>query len=75
MKAPKQWHEVQRGEEDDVGYVCRLEWLMLKCFKRYVVKFAATPNEAAFSNVSFAASQKTQRESHSVYTLFLNWFM
>lgn len=36
---------------------------MFKRFTRYVVRFAATPNEAAFSNVSFAAHQK-----RAVYT-------
>jgi hypothetical protein len=34
----------------------------LKRFTRYVVRFAATPNEAAFSNVSLAAHIKRERE-------------
>jgi hypothetical protein len=32
-------------------------------FTRYVIKFAATPDEAAFSNVSFAANQTGDEHS------------
>jgi hypothetical protein len=46
----------------------------LKRFTRYVVRFAATPNEAAFSNVSLAAHIKRERERESAiqYIPFLN---
>uniref|UniRef100_A0A0A9D3E6 Uncharacterized protein n=1 Tax=Arundo donax TaxID=35708 RepID=A0A0A9D3E6_ARUDO len=68
MKAPNNGAKLSVAKKMLVMFAA-FSCSMLKRFTRYVVKFAATPNEAAFSNVSFAAIQNRQAFRFSTYSV------
>lgn len=57
MKAPNKGAKLSVPKKMLVMFVAGI-CSTLKRFTRYVVRFSANPNEAAFSNVSFAARQR-----------------